>query len=414
MSKSEFLNLMHERGYFNQCTDEAALAELADSGTLSGYIGFDVTAKSLHIGSLVQILKLRALQKCGHKPIILLGGGTTKIGDPSGKDEARQMLSLEDIAQNKKSIAKVFSKFLTIGEGKTDAMFVDNADWLDKINYIEFLRDYGKHFTINRMLTFDSVKLRLDREQPLTFLEFNYMLLQAYDFVELNRRFGCRLQMGGSDQWGNIVSGVDLGRRVGSEELFGLTSHLITTKSGAKMGKSAAGAIWLDADLLAPYDYWQFWRNTDDADVERFLTLFTELPIAEIKRLVAVGGQGINEAKVVLANEATTMCHGLEAAQHAEATARKVFAEGGAGGDLPVFELSRAELGDGIPAFKLFADSKMCESNGAARRLIQGKGARVNNVQIPDEKHVVTLSDFINGELKLSSGQKKHMMVKIA
>lgn len=410
MSKSEFLKLMHERGYFNQCTDEAGLDELAKSGNLVAYLGFDVTAKSLHIGSLVQILKLRTLQKCGHKPIILLGGGTTKIGDPSGKDEARQMLSFEMIEENKKSIAKVFAKFLKFGDGKSDAMFVDNAEWLDKINYIEFLRDYGKHFTINRMLTFDSVKLRLEREQPLTFLEFNYMLLQAYDFVELYNRYGCRLQMGGSDQWGNIVSGVDLGRRMGTEELFGLTSHLITTKSGAKMGKSAEGAIWLDGDLLSPYDYWQFWRNTDDADVERFLTLFTELAIDEIKRIVAAG---INEAKVVLANEATKMCHGEEAAKHAEETARMVFAEGGVGGDLPVFELKRAEFGEGIPAFKLFADSKICESNGAARRLIQGKGAKVNNAQVTGEMQMITLGDFTKGELKLSSGQKKHLIVRL-
>jgi tyrosyl-tRNA synthetase len=359
-------------------------------------------------------MMLRLLQKCGHKPIVLMGGGTTRIGDPSGRDETRQLLSLQDINMNKQSLSQVFSKFIKFGDGKTDAIMLDNAEWLDELKYIDFLRDIGRHFTINKMLTFDSVRLRLDREQPLTFIEFNYMLLQAYDFTELSRRYNCRLQMGGSDQWGNIVNGTDLGRRLGAPELFGLTSPLVTTKSGAKMGKTASGAVWLNEDMLSPYDYWQYWRNTEDEDVERFLLMFTELPLSEIKQLANLKGKEINEAKVVLANEVTKLCHGEKAAHASHATAIKTFAEGAAGADLPVYEISRDIIAAGMPAFVLFADAGICESRGAARRLIQGRGARINNKVVENENTTVTLADFNNDELKLSSGQKKHMVVRVS
>lgn len=413
MAKSEFIRLLQERGYFNQCTNLEALDELCQKESLVGYIGFDATAKSLHVGSLIQIMILRLMQKCGHKPLVLMGGGTTKIGDPSGKDESRQMLTPEIIEENKQSIGKVFAKFMTFGSGSSDALMLDNAEWLDGIKYLDFLRDIGKHFTINKMLTFDSVKLRLDREQPLTFLEFNYMLLQSYDFVELSKRYHCRLQMGGSDQWGNIVSGVDLGRRLGTNELFGITSNLITTKSGAKMGKTASGAVWLNSDMLSPYDYWQFWRNTDDADVEEFLLKFTELPVDEVKRLGQLKDKEINDAKIILANEATTLCHGSEAAMQAHQTALKTFAEGQSGEGLPTFKIDKSEIGEGIAAFKLFALSGLCKSGGEARRLIQGKGGKINNQVVLDENQLVTKDQFTNGELKLSFGQKRHMLIKL-
>jgi tyrosyl-tRNA synthetase len=413
MAKSEFIRLLQERGYFNQCTNLETLDDLCQKESLVGYIGFDATAKSLHVGSLIQIMILRLMQKCGHKPVVLMGGGTTKIGDPSGKDEARQILTHDIIQQNKESIGKVFTSFMQFGDKESDAVMLDNAMWLDDIKYIDFLRDIGKHFTINKMLAFDSVKLRLEREQPLTFLEFNYMLLQSYDFVELNKRYNCRIQLGGSDQWGNIVSGVDLGRRLGTPELFGITSNLITTKSGAKMGKTAAGAIWLNPDMLSPYDYWQFWRNTDDADVENFLLMFTELPVDEVKRLGQLKDKEINDAKIILANEATTLCHGKDAAMHAHQTALKTFTDGQSGEGLPVFAINKAELGDGIAAFKLFAMSGLCKSGGEARRLIQGKGAKLNNQVIADESQLITLNDFANQELKLSFGQKRHLIVKV-
>ena len=413
MAKSEFIRLLQERGYFNQCTNLETLDELCQKESIVGYIGFDATAKSLHVGSLIQIMILRLMQKCGHKPVVLMGGGTTKIGDPSGKDEARQMLTHDIIEQNKQSIGKVFASFMQFGSGASDAIMVDNAQWLDGIKYIDFLRDIGKHFTINKMLAFDSVKLRLEREQPLTFLEFNYMLLQSYDFVELNKLYNCRLQLGGSDQWGNIVSGVDLGRRLGTPELFGITSNLITTKSGAKMGKTASGAVWLNPDMLSPYDYWQFWRNTDDGDVENFLLMFTELPVDEVKRLGQLKDKEINDAKIILANEATALCHGREAAMHAHQTALKTFQEGQSGEGLPTFEISQAEIGEGIAAFKLFAMSGLCKSGGEARRLIQGKGAKLNNQVIENENQLIIAESFTNSELKLSFGQKKHLIVKM-
>ncbi len=413
MAKSDLIKLFKERGYLYQASNLEGIDEAASEQIIPGYIGFDATGRSLHVGSLVQIMMLRTLQKAGHKPIVLMGGATTKIGDPSGKDESRQILTPEIIEENKRSLKTVFQKFLKFGDGPTDAIMLDNSEWLESINYIDFLRDIGRHFTINRMLTFESVKLRLEREQPLTFLEFNYMLLQAYDFAELSKSHGCRLQMGGSDQWGNIINGVELGRRLGRPELFAITSELITTKSGAKMGKTASGAVWLNSDMLSPYDYWQFWRNTEDGDVERFLKLFTELPLSEIERLSKLEGRAINDAKVVLANEATKLCHGEEAAREAHATALKTFAEGGAGDDLPVFYINASELESGIPTFKLFQMSGLCDSLSAARRLIQGKGARVNNQPVVDEQNVINSTHLLNGHIKLSSGQKKHLLVKL-
>lgn len=411
MLNSEFLKIAQERGYIHQSTDLEGLDKLLTEKGIVAYIGFDCTAKSLHIGSLVQIMMLRLWQKCGHKPIVLMGGGTTRIGDPSGKDETRQILSLEGIEENKKSLAQVFAKFLQFGNGSTDAIMLDNADWLAELKYLDFLRDIGRHFTINKMLTFDSVKLRLEREQPLTFIEFNYMLLQAYDFAELGKRHNCRLQMGGSDQWGNIVNGADLGRRLGGPELFGLTSPLVTTKSGQKMGKTANGAVWLNAEMLSPYDYWQYWRNVEDADVERFLLMFTELPLDEVKRLASLKDKEINQAKIVLANEATKLCHGEEAAKAAHATAVGTFTEGATGDGLPRYEISRATIDAGITVFALFADSGLCESRGAARRLIQGKGARINNQVVESDSQMINEADFKDGQMKISSGQKKHMIV---
>ena len=411
--KSDFLKTVSERGYMHQCTDLETLDKQACEGIVTAYIGFDCTAPSLHVGSLLPIMMLRTLQKTGHKPIVLMGGGTTLVGDPSGKDESRQMLTEEGIQANMNGIKQVFEKFLTFGDGPTDAVMVNNADWLTGLNYIEFLRDYGPHFTINRMMGFDSVKLRLDREQPLTFLEFNYMILQAYDFLELNRRTGCALQMGGSDQWGNIVNGVELTRRVDAKEVFGLTTPLLTTSSGAKMGKTAAGAVWLNAEQLSPYDYWQYWRNTEDADVGRFLRLFTELPISEIERLESLEGQDINEAKKVLADEATRMCHGEEAAKAAHATAQKTFEQGQLGGDLPSFDIPKAELEEGIATFAALVKVGFCKSNGEARKFVRGGGARINDEQIKDENHPVTVSDLNDeGVVKVSAGKKRHALLR--
>jgi len=409
--KSDLLETLHSRGFIHQCTDAAGLDALAATERITGYIGFDLTAQSLHVGNLTGIMMLRWLQKCGHRPIVLLGGGTTKIGDPSGKDEARQMLSAEQIAENKASIGAVFDRFLDFGDD--DALFVDNDDWLNGLGYIEFLRDYGRHFTINRMLTFDSVRLRLEREQPLTFIEFNYMLLQAYDFVELNNRFGCRLQMGGSDQWGNIVNGVELGRRTGTPELYGLTAPLLTTASGAKMGKTASGAIWLKAEMLSPYDYWQFWRNTEDADVGRFLRLYTEVPIDEIARLETLEGAELNEAKKRLADEATALAHGADAARDAAETARQTFEQGGAAGGLPTVEVTSAELEKGIGVLSAFVRAGLATSNGEARRTVQGGGARVNDTPVGDPRAELGRDDVRDGLIKLSLGKKKHALLKI-
>ena len=413
--KSDFMNVLHERGYVHQCTDADALDAKAASGVVTAYIGFDCTADSLHVGSLLQIMLLRRLQQTGHRPIVLMGGGTTRVGDPSGKDSSRQLLSDEQIAANMAGIRSVFEKFLTFGDGPADAVMANNADWLNDLAYVDFLREYGRHFTINRMLTFDSVRLRLDREQPLTFLEFNYMILQAYDFVELARRYGCSLQLGGSDQWGNIVNGVELGRRVDRRELFGLTSPLITTASGAKMGKTAQGAVWLNADRLSAYDYWQFWRNTEDADVGRFLRLFTDLPLDEIARLEALDGAGINESKKVLATAATAMLHGPEAADAAAETARRTFEQGEADGGLPVVEVPAAELERGIPAFDLFRRAGLAASGGEARRLIRGGGARVDGAPVTDENRAIG-ADAIgpDGAIKLSAGKKRHVLVRPA
>jgi tyrosyl-tRNA synthetase len=412
--KSEFLQVIIERGYLHQCTGLEELDARAAKGPITGYIGFDATADSLHVGSMVQIMLLRRLQQTGHRAIALMGGGTTKIGDPSFRDESRPLLDEAAINANLRGIRKVFDKFLKFGTGPTDAIMVNNADWLDKLNYIEFLRDFGRHFSVNRMLSFDSVKLRLDREQPLTFLEFNYMILQAYDFVELSRRHKCCLQMGGSDQWGNIVNGVDLGRRVDDAELFGLTSPLITTASGAKMGKTAAGAVWLNEEKLSSYDYWQYWRNTEDDDVGRFLKLFTDLPLDEIAKLEKLQGAEINEAKIVLANEATKLCHGAEAAAAAAETARRTFVEGGLGDELPTVEIPQAELSAGIAAYELLRRSGLVASNGEARRLIKGGGARLNDATIEDDSRKVGTADInADGVIKLSFGNKRHAVVKV-
>ncbi|HET6221240.1 MAG TPA: tyrosine--tRNA ligase, partial [Dongiaceae bacterium] len=380
---------------------------------VTAYIGFDATADSLHVGSLVQIMMLRLLQRTGHRPIVLMGGGTTKVGDPSGKDESRKLLSDADINSNIAGIKRIFAQFLKFGDGPTDAVMVNNADWLDGLQYIPFLRDYGRHFSVNRMLAFDSVKLRLEREQPLSFLEFNYMILQAYDFLELARRHDCVLQMGGSDQWGNIVNGVELGRRADDRALYGLTTPLITTASGAKMGKTATGAVWLNAERLSPYDYWQYFRNTEDADVSRFLRLFTDLPLGEIARLEELQGAEINEAKIALANATTTLAHGADAAAAAAETARRTFVEGDVGEALPTLLTPRDELKRGIPVFELFRRAGLAASNGEARRLIKGGGARLNDQTIEDETRAVTLADVTAaGHVKLSAGKKRHALVR--
>jgi tyrosyl-tRNA synthetase len=415
MPSSPFLAIAEARGFVHQITDRDALDERLRAGPVAGYIGFDCTADSLHVGSLVGIMLLRLFQKTGNKPIVLMGGGTTKVGDPSGKDESRRLLSDDEIARNLASIRRIFDRFLIFGDGPTDAVMVDNAEWLDQLAYVPFLRDYGRHFSVNRMLSQDSVRLRLEREQPLSFLEFNYMVLQSYDFVELARRYSCALQMGGSDQWGNIVMGAELGRRVLNHTLFGVTTPLITLSSGAKMGKTEKGAVWLNAERLSPYDYWQFWRNTEDADVGRFLRLFTELPEAEIRRLESFSGSGINEAKQVLATEATALCHGSDAAAAAAETARRVFAEGGTGDDLPTITVPRAELERGIPAFEILVRAGLAASNGEARRLIKGGGARVNDRVIASETELVRMSDVTaEGTIKLSAGKKRHALVRPA
>ena len=413
--KSDFLNTLQERGFIHQCSDFEGLDALAAKGEATAYVGYDCTAPSLHIGHLLSIMMLRWLQTSGAgKPIALMGGGTTRIGDPSGKDETRVLRTVEEIEANKESIKQVFAEFLQFGERKTDALMVDNAEWLAPLNYIGFLRDVGRHFSVNRMLTMDSAKLRLDRDQELSFIEFNYMLLQAYDFVELNRRYGCNLQMGGSDQWGNIVTGIDLGRRMGvKEQLYALTCPLLTTASGAKMGKTAAGAVWLNEAQLSAYDYWQFWRNTEDADVGRFLKLFTFLPLDEIAKLESLSGAGINEAKKVLATEATALLHGREKAEAAAETARKTFEQGTLADDLPTVEIPRADLDAGLGVLTAFVKAGLVASNSEARRQIQGGGLKVNDEAVTSDKSTISTADAgAKGVIKLSLGKKKHVLLK--
>jgi tyrosyl-tRNA synthetase len=414
--KSDFLNVLAARGFIHQISEPEDLDARARNSTLTAYIGFDCTAPSLHVGSLLQIMMLHWLQQTGHRPIALMGGGTTRVGDPSGKDESRKILTEADIANNLKGIRAIFSRFLTFGDGPRDAIMSNNADWLNALNYIDFLRDVGRHFSVNRMLSFDSVKLRLDRQQELSFLEFNYMILQAYDFVELHRRHGCILQMGGSDQWGNIVNGIDLGRRMLNAQLFALTSPLITTSSGAKMGKTAAGAVWLDAALLSPYEYWQYWRNTEDADVARFLKLFTVLPLDEIGRLAALNGQEINEAKKILATEATALVHGRAAADEAAETARRTFEEGALAETLPTLKIARELLDDSgnpLRVVNAFVAAGLVSSNSDARRQIRGRGLRVNDTVVTDEQMLLTKTDLTpEGVIKLSLGRKKHVLLK--
>ncbi len=418
--KSDFLRILQARGFINQCTDLEGLDALAMEGPVTGYVGYDATADSLHVGSLVSIMMLHWMQKTGHRPLVLMGGGTTKIGDPSGKDVARQMLSDDGINRNIQGIRKIFEQFIEFSDARdpsdhAKALMVNNADWLDSLPYIPLLREIGPHFTINRMLTFDSVKLRLDREQPLTFLEFNYMILQAYDFMELSRTYGCRLQMGGSDQWGNIINGIELTRRKTQTEVFGLTTNLITTASGQKMGKTHSGAIWLNEERLSAYDYYQFWRNTEDADVGRFLKLFTDLPLPEIAKLETLQGQEINEAKKILAFEATRLCRGKKAAESAEATARKTFEEGTLASDLPTLAVPRGRLETGVAAFVLLNEAGLCATNGEARRLIKGGGARINDQKIESETQEVTAADLnSDGLIKLSAGKKKHAVIRLA
>jgi tyrosyl-tRNA synthetase len=410
--KSDFLRVLFERGFVHQCSDFAGLDALATKGDVIAYVGYDCTASSLHIGNLISAMMLHWLQVTGNKPITLMGSGTTRVGDPSGKDETRKLLTIEQIDANKDSIKGVFSKFLSYGAGARDAMMVDNADWLTKLNYIDMLRDVGRHFSINRMLTMDSVKLRLEREQELSFIEFNYMILQSYDFVELARRFGCNLQMGGSDQWGNIVNGVDLGRRMGTHQLYALTTPLLTTASGAKMGKTAAGAVWLNADMFSPYDYWQFWRNTEDADVGRFMRLFTVLPLDEIRRLESLGGVEINEAKKVLATEATALLHGKPAANEAAETARKTFEQGETAATLPTIAVAHTDISAGMGVLAAFVTAGLVGSTGEARRLVQGGGLRVNDDPVSDPRAMIGLSDLRDGVIKLSLGRKKHVLLR--
>lgn len=411
--KSDLLHELTTRGYIHQCTDEAALDKLARSEIITGYIGFDCTAPSLHVGNLIAIMLLRKLQQTGHRPIVLIGGGTTKVGDPSGKDETRKLLSDTDIAANIAGIQQVFSKFLNFGDGAQEARLVNNADWLEALNYIEFLRDYGRHFSVNRMLSQDSVKLRLDREQNLSFIEFNYMVLQAFDFVELHRREGCRLQMGGSDQWGNIVTGIELGRRTNGLELFGLTSPLLTTAAGAKMGKTAAGAVWLNPDMLSPYDYWQFWRNAEDADVARFLKLFTELPLEEIGRLASLQGAELNEAKKILATEATALVHGRTNADRAAETARTTFEQGQIASNLPSVEIPRADLENGLGVLNASVLVGFVKSTGEARRQVKGGGIKINDEAVSNERQLLTSEDLTeDGVIKLSLGKKRHALIR--
>jgi tyrosyl-tRNA synthetase len=413
--KSDFLNVLQSRGFIHQISDPASLDALAARRELVAYIGFDCTGPSLHVGSMVQIMCLYWLQQTGNKPIALMGGGTTRVGDPSGKDETRKILSIEDIERNKDGIKQVFSRFLTFGDGRHDAVMPDNAEWLTKLNWIEMLRDIGRHFSVNRMLAMDSVKLRLERDQEMSFIEFNYMILQAYDYAVLNQRYDCRLQMGGSDQWGNIVNGIDLGRRMGTPQLHALTTPLITTSSGEKMGKTASGAVWLNADMKSPYEYWQFWRNTDDADVERFLKLFTTLPLDEVTRLAALRGAEINEAKKALADAATALLHGADAAATAAETARQTFEEGAIAENLPTVEIPRAELDAGIGVLALFVRASLVASNGEARRQIKGGGLRVNDLAVTDEKMILGHNDLTpEGVIKLSLGKKRHVLLKPA
>lgn len=418
--QSKFLTTLKERNFIQDCTDlegiDKYISECEQNNTPAvAYIGFDCTAESLHVGSLLQIMALYHFQKCGHKPVVLLGGGTTKIGDPSGKDESRKMLTNEQIELNKNGIKKVFEKFLTFGDGKNDAILVDNDEWLGSKNYIDFLQEIGPHFSINRMLSFESVKRRLEREQTLSFLEFNYMILQAYDFVELAKRYECKIQIGGSDQWGNIVNGTELSRRLGeAKNLFGLTTPLLTTASGNKMGKTADGAIWLDDKFLSPYDFWQYWRNSEDADVVRFFKYFTDLPMEKISEIEQVEGAEINQAKALLANTITSMLHGEDAALEAEKTAKQVFEQGGVGKDLPTIEISEEDLKNGIPAMELFVKSGLAESNGEVKRLVKGGGAKVNDAKLSNHAEPINLSNLEDGQIKLSSGKKKHAVVKIS
>jgi tyrosyl-tRNA synthetase len=415
MSKfaSDFVRILNERGFIHQGSDLEGLDAAARAGQVTGYVGYDCTAPSLHVGHLLTIMMLYWLQQTGGKAIVLMGGGTTQVGDPSGRDETRRILSRDDIEANKQSIKEVFQRFLDFSAGPAAAIMVDNADWLAKLNYIEFLRDVGRHFSVNRMLSMDSVKLRLERDQELSFIEFNYMILQAYDFVELARRHGCILQMGGSDQWGNIVNGIDLGRRLGTAQLYGLTCPLLTTASGAKMGKTATGAVWLNADLLSPYDYWQYWRNTEDADVGRFLRLFTTLPMDEVARLERLGGAEVNAAKKVLATEATALVHGREAAIGAEATARRTFEEGAIAEGLPTIEKARSDLDHGISLMNLFVEAGLAGSNGEVRRAIGNNAVSINDAKVDDMRRMVTLADANHdGIIKLSMGRKRHALIR--
>jgi tyrosyl-tRNA synthetase len=412
--KSDFLNILMERGFIHQCSDVEGLDALAAKGQATAYVGYDCTAPSLHIGNFLTMMMLYWLQQSGNKPITLMGGGTTMVGDPSGKDESRAIRSIEEIEANKESIRGVFAKVLRYGSSATDAVMLDNAEWLTKLNWIEMLRDIGRHFSVNRMLTMDSVRLRLEREQEMSFIEFNYMVCQAYDFVELSRRAGCRLQMGGSDQWGNIVNGVDLGRRMATPQLFALTTPLLTTASGEKMGKTAQGAVWLNADQFSPYDFWQYWRNVEDADVVKFLKLFTILPMSEIARLAALRGNEVNEAKKVLATEATALLHGRDAANEASETARQTFEVGAIAENLPSVEISHAELAAGVGVLAQFVRAGLVASNGEARRQIKGGGLRVNDTAVSDEKMLLTRADLREGVIKLSLGRKRHVLLKPA
>ena len=411
--KSEFLHTLSERGFIHQISDETGLDDLLAKEIVTAYIGYDPTAPSLHAGSLIQIMMLHWFQKTGHRPISLMGGGTGMVGDPSFKEEARQLMTIDMIESNIASIKRVFANYLAYGDGPKDALMINNADWLRELNYLEFLRDVGRHFSVNRMLAFDSVKTRLDREQSLSFLEFNYMILQAYDFVELSKRYDCRLQMGGSDQWGNIVSGIDLGHRMGTKQLYALTSPLLTTSSGAKMGKSATGAVWLNPDQLPAYDFWQYWRNTEDADVGRFLRLYTTLDMAEIVRLEKLAGSEINEVKKLLATEITAILHGRAAAEQAAETARKVFEEGAIDANLPTVEVAAADVEAGIGLLGLFVKAGLAASNGEARRHVQGGAVRVNDTTVSDEKRLIGSGDVnADGVIKLSLGKKKHVLIK--
>jgi tyrosyl-tRNA synthetase len=410
--KSDLMTVLSERGFLHQCSDPQGLDDAFKAGMVTAYVGYDCTAPSYHVGNLLSIMMLRWLQKTGHRPITLMGGGTTRVGDPSGKDESRKLLTYGEIEANKQSLKATFAKFVDFEHGANAAIMIDNAEWLAPLNYIDFLRDVGRHFSVNRMLAMDSVKLRLDREHELSFLEFNYMILQAYDFVELARRFDCRLQLGGSDQWGNIVNGIELGRRMGTAQLYALTCPLLTTASGAKMGKTAQGAVWLNADLLSPYEYWQFWRNAEDADVGRFLKLYTELPLSEIARLAALGGAEINEAKKVLATEATALLHGRAAAEAAAEAARRTFEEGVLAEALPTVAVPAAELGAGIGLLAAFVRAGLVASNGEARRQIKGGGLRLNDAVVTDERATLTAADLRDGAAKLSLGRKKHVLLR--